>query len=166
MKRQRPEAGAVELRPATGSAGQGSGTVHMPRIDMERGHRRMLQACEALEALADQLPGDVDRLGCLMLASTLIPLLDACHGFEEAVVLPAFARTQRNVEIVSRLKAEHLQDRCAAEDLAEALAAYGHGRPISNPEAFGYMLRAFFDSMRRHIAFERDHVLPALAPEI
>ena len=165
MKRQRPEGRASEPRPATAGVGVDSDAGYMPRIDMERGHRQMLQACEALEALADQLPGDVDRLGCLMLASTLIALLDACHGFEEAVVLPAFARTQRDVAIVSRLKAEHLQDRCAAEDLAEALAAYGHGQPISNPEAFGYMLRAFFDSMRRHIAFERDHVLPALAPD-
>ncbi len=133
-------------------------------IDMERGHRRMLEACDALEAIADQLPGDVDRLGCLMLAGTLIPLLDACHGFEEAVVLAAFVRTERERTIAGRLKGEHLQDRCAAEDLVEALLAHGHGRPISNPEAFGYMLRAFFDSMRRHIAFERDHVLPALAP--
>lgn len=133
-----------------------------PRIDMERGHRRLLQACDALEALADQLPGDVDRLGCLMLAGTLIPLLDACHGFEEAVVLPAFGRTERGAAICARLTAEHLQDRCAAEDLTEALLAHGHGRLITNPEAFGYMLRGFFDSMRRHIAFERDHVLPAL----
>lgn len=149
-------------RPKSDDVAAAAGFV--PRIDMERGHRQMLQACDALEALADQLPGDVDRLGCLMLASTLIPLLDACHGFEEAVVLPAFATSERNVAIASRLMAEHLQDRCAAEDLTEALLAHGHGRLITNPEAFGYMLRGFFDSMRRHIAFERDHVLPALPP--
>lgn len=165
MKPHRPGGRGSEARSETAGVGADANAGSMPRIDMERGHRRMLQACEELEALADQLPGDVDRLGCLMLASTLIPLLDACHHFEEAAVLPAFAQTRRNAEIVSRLKAEHLQDRCAAEDLVEALSAYGDGRPISNPEAFGYMLRAFFDSMRRHIAFERDHVLPALAPE-
>ena len=120
MKRQRPEAGAVELRPATGSAGQGSGTVHMPRIDMERGHRRMLQACEALEALADQLPGDVDRLGCLMLASTLIPLLDACHGFEEAVVLP-LKYPQLFTGLLAPWRGE-----CLAAASAPALRAYAH----------------------------------------
>ena len=47
-----------------------------------------------------------------------------------------------------------------AESFSEALLAYGHGRQIENPEAFGYMLRAFFESLRRHIAFERDHMLP------
>lgn len=38
----------------------------------------------------------------------------------------------------------------------------GHGAAIANPEALGFMLRAFFDSVRRHIAFEREHVLPAV----
>ncbi len=135
----------------------------VPHIDMARGHARMLEACDALEALADDLPSDVDRLRCLMLASSLLPLLDACHRFEEAAVFPAFATTQRRADIVARLSAEHLQDRCAAEDLTEALLAHGHGRPIANPEALGYMLRALFDSMRRHIAFERDCIVPMLS---
>ena len=34
-----------------------------------------------------------------------------------------------------------------------------------NPEALGYMLRAFFDTTRRHIAFEREHILPVIRPE-
>lgn len=134
----------------------------VPHIDMARGHARMLEVCAALETLADELPGHVDRLRCLMLASSLVPLLEACHRFEEQSVFPAFAISQRNAGIVARLTAEHVQDRCAAEDLSEALLAYGNGRPIVNPEAFGYMLRALFDSMRRHVAFERDCILSVL----
>jgi len=75
---------------------------------------------------------------------------------------PAFARLQGGEDIVARLKMEHLEDDCAAADLSEVLLAHGHGRPIENPEALGYMLRALFESMRRHIAFERDHVLPGI----
>ncbi|NJM42689.1 MAG: hypothetical protein HC853_19095 [Anaerolineae bacterium] len=29
----------------------------------------------------------------------------------------------------------------------------------------GYMLRGFFECLRRHIAFEREHILPKLAPK-
>ncbi|WP_353185244.1 hemerythrin domain-containing protein [Bosea sp. (in: a-proteobacteria)] len=134
----------------------------VPRMDMARGHARMLEACEALEKIADDLPAHVDRMRCLMLANSLVPLIEACHRFEEQFVFPVFAISQRNAVIVSRLRAEHVQDRCAAEDLSEALRAYGEGRPIANPEAFGYMLRALFDSMRRHIAFEQDCILTML----
>jgi hemerythrin-like domain-containing protein len=134
----------------------------IPCIDMSRAHAQKLRLCNAMEAIADQLPGNVDRLECLAIASTLVPLLRECHRFEEENVFPAFARHPGSETIVARLRAEHLEDDCAAEDLSEMLMAHGHGRPIENPEAFGYMLRALFESMRRHIAFERDHVLPAL----
>lgn len=143
-------------------SGAGREPGFIPRIDMARGHARMLEVCAALERLADDLPAHVDRLRCLMLANSLLPLIEACHRFEEQYVFPVFAISQRNAVIVSRLKAEHMQDRCAAEDLSEALLAYGEGRPIANPEAFGYMLRALFDSMRRHIAFEQDCILTVL----
>lgn len=143
------------------SGGGQSGAGFVPHIDMARGHARMLEICDALEQLADDLPSHVDRLRCLMLGNSLVPLIDACHRFEERSVFPAFATSRRNTGIVNRLRAEHVQDRCAAEDLSEALLAYGNGRPIANPEAFGYMLRALFDSMRRHIAFEQDCILSA-----
>ena len=131
---------------------------------MGRAHAQKLKLCAALETIADDLPSRVDRLQCLSVASSLLPLLRECHKFEEEIVFPVFARGRGRggSEIVERLIAEHLQDGCAAEDLSEALLAYGHGQPIENPEAFGYMLRALFESMRRHIAFERYHVLPAV----
>lgn len=31
-----------------------------------------------------------------------------------------------------------------------------------NAEAIGFMLRGFFEGLRRHIAFEREHVLPMI----
>ena len=40
------------------------------------------------------------------------------------------------------------------------LVCLGHGGAIDNPEALGFMLRAFFDTVRRHIAFEREYVFP------
>jgi hemerythrin-like domain-containing protein len=128
-----------------------------------RAHERKLRLCDALEAIADDLPSRVDPLLCLDVASSLLPMLRASHRFEEEIVFPAFAQTEQRERIVARLRAEHLEDECLAEDLSEALLAHGHGGPIVNPEAFGYMLRAFFEALRRHIAFERDHLLPTLA---
>ena len=132
----------------------------VPCVDMARAHAQKLRLCAALEAIADGLPSRVDQFQCLAVASSLVPLLRACHRFEEEIVFPVFARSRGGAAVVARLKAEHLEDDCAAEDLSEALLAIGHGKPIENPEAFGYMLRALFESMRRHIAYERDHVLP------
>jgi len=128
--------------------------------DMRRAHVQKLALCHMLEGIADDLPSRVDRLQCLAVAADLLPLLRECHRFEEEVVFPVFALRTGEEDTVARLKLEHLEDQSAAADLSEALLAYGHGRPIENPEAFGYMLRAFFESLRRHIAFERDHVLP------
>ena len=144
-----------ESRPA-------SQACYLPRIDVARAHRQTLELCDALEAVADDLPSRVDRLRCLALAHTLVPILTEVHRFEEASVFPAFARVASNERIIARLRAEHIEDACGAEELSEELLAHGHGQPIENPEAFGYMLRALFESLRRHIAFERDHVLPAL----
>ncbi|MEO9340387.1 hemerythrin domain-containing protein [Mesorhizobium sp. SB112] len=135
----------------------------IPCIDMAMVHVQKLKLCDALEAIADDLPSRLDQLQCLVIASSLVPLLRECHRFEEEFVFPVFARSRSGSGIVARLTSEHLEDDCAAEDLSEALLAYGHGRPIENPEAFGYMLRALFGSMRRHIAFERDHLLPDMA---
>jgi len=131
---------------------------------MARAHTEKLKLCDALEAIADHLPFFVDRLQCLAVASSLVPLLRECHRFEEEIVFPAFAEARGADQVIARLKSEHFEDAGAAEDLSEALLTHGHGQPIDNPEALGYMLRALFESMRRHIAFERDHILPAIKP--
>ena len=97
-------------RPAANGGGWGEGGKppgFVPVIDMARGHARMLEACDMLEKLADDLPARVDRLRCLMLANSLPPLVEACHRFEEQFVFPAFAVSSRNAAIVSRLMAEH-----------------------------------------------------------
>jgi hemerythrin-like domain-containing protein len=120
-----------------------------------------------MEAIADTLPS-VDRLECLQLANQLVPLLREAHRYEEDEVFPVFERAGglglvARIASVRRLKAEHIEDECAAQDLTELLLEIGHGGPIANPEALGFMLRAFFDTLRRHIAFEREHVVPIVA---
>ena len=140
----------------------------VPCVDVARAQAQTLGLCDALERIADALPGRLDRRECLVVAGTLPALLAHSHAYEERYVFPAFQRGGRNrttrLMTVRRLKTEHVEDQCAAQDLAEVLAAIGAGGPVRNPEALGFMLRALFETMRRHIAFEREHVLPVTAP--
>lgn len=126
-------------------------------------HERKLALCDRLEAIADSLPWQIDRLECLKVAGELSPSLRKDHAFEESHVFPAFEITGRKAESarsVARLKEEHIADECAAAELSEVLLRIGHGGGIDNPEALGFMLRALFQALRRHVAFEREHVLP------
>ncbi|TIS86053.1 MAG: hemerythrin domain-containing protein [Mesorhizobium sp.] len=131
---------------------------------MKRAHGQKLQLCDALEKIADALPG-VDRLQCLGTANAIVPLLRNIHQYEETIVFPAYeaaAGSNANLASTRRLRAEHVEDECFASEVTEILLAIGHGKTVENAEAIGFMLRGFFESMRRHIAFEREHVLPAI----
>ncbi len=149
-----------EICPVSTACGR-QGVV--PCMEMIRAHERKLELCRALESIADGLPSNIDRFRCLEVANLLVPLLRECHHYEEEIVFPAFevaGLAHAAAGTVKRLKAEHVEDECAAQDLSEILLAVGHGDGISNPEALGFMLRAFFESVRRHVAFEQEHVLP------
>lgn len=160
MKTVAPECGRKGECPVGEACSPGR---FVPCIDMKRAHDQKLKLCEALETIADDLPSRVDRLQCLVVASSLVPVLRECHRFEEESIFPALAAKPGGEAVVTRLKVEHMEDDCAAAEVSEALLACGHGREIENPEAFGYMLRALFAPMRRHIAFERDHILTQTA---
>lgn len=133
---------------------------------MHRAHRIKLDLCLSLEAIADGLPGGVDRMECLRVANALVPLLRNVHRYEEHIIFPAYEALcgPESSECAStrRLRAEHVEDECFADEVTEALMAISHGAEIENPEALGFMLRGLFETMRRHIAFEAEHVLPAI----
>ncbi|KAA3448375.1 hypothetical protein C7I87_21890 [Mesorhizobium sp. SARCC-RB16n] len=130
-------------------------------------HDRKLRICDELEAIADGLPL-ADPLKCLQAANQLLPLLRMSHACEEEHVFPVFASGAHHGErsaSIRRLLAEHIEDESAAEDLTDTLLAIGRGGAVDNPEALGFMLRAFFCASRRHIAFEREHILPLVAQQ-
>ena len=136
-----------------------------PCLHMNVAYAREKGLCDRLEAIADSLPNRIDRLECVLVGTSLLPLLREVHRYEEEVIFPAFERnapaSATSGETVRRLKSEHLADECAAEEITEQLLWIGRGGELANPESFGFMLRAFFGTVRRHIAFESDHVVPA-----
>ncbi|MBB4066970.1 hemerythrin domain-containing protein [Gellertiella hungarica] len=126
-----------------------------------------LALCRELEDIADSLPGSVNRQKCIYAAQALGTLMKRTHAYEEDVFFPWLERGReaddRLASILKRLRYEHFEDECYAEELMEVLLKLGRGDPV-NMEATGYMLRGFFEARRRHIAFERDHLHTYMRP--
>lgn len=134
-----------------------------PVATLRKAHIDQLALCDRLEEIADSLPDQVNRQKCIYAARALGPLTRGVHQFEEDVIFPLFASHMSDdpdvAETLNRLRFEHCEDECFAEELTEALHDLGVGRADMNIEATGYMLRGFFEAMRRHIAFENEYIL-------
>lgn len=130
---------------------------------LKKAHDAQLTLCTALEEIADSLPANINRQKCIYAAKSLIPLINGIHRYEEEALFPMLAtRGQGDRELadsIARLKFEHVEDECFAEELTDTLNRLGQGDGTVNAEAAGYMLRGFFESLRRHIAFEQQFML-------
>ena len=131
------------------------------RDKLAQSHSQILSVCDLLEAIADSLPNHLDSRKCHQAAVMVQPTVERMHRLEEENVFPYLEEanpTEQEREVIARLKSEHCEDECYAEELTDALSriALGEGEPVA-PETLGYMLRGFFGSMRRHIAYEQEH---------
>lgn len=127
-------------------------------------HLLQVQLCDAMEKIADGLPGDVDRRLCAQVASGLKYDLPLHHHDEETGLFPllhARAEAEDNIDgILERLAAEHQSDTDFAGEIAVELELLGRGEGPANPEMVGYMLRGFFERYRRHVHWENTLVMP------
>lgn len=120
-------------------------------------HGTIIGLCDALEAVADSLPGNIDLQSCRCLSETLIPLLKLAQQREERQVFPVLRRRGGSAETFDRLLYEHFEDLCCAEEASEALSKLARQEDV-NTEAVGYLLRGLFTMLRRHIAFEKQYL--------
>jgi hypothetical protein len=129
-------------------------------------HARQIALCEDLETIADGLPGNVNRQLCLHLARVVCPTIAAAHEVEERVLFPSVQTLSAALPdldaTIERLRWEHFEDMCFAEELHDALLSIGRGEPKMTADAAGYMLRGFFEGVRRHVAFEREMLAPLM----
>lgn len=153
-----------------GFAARDAGTIRqeMPSLAaMLSSQTEQLALCRELEDIADSLPGSVNRQKCIFAAQAIGTLMKRSHSYEEDVFFPWLESRQTGnadfMAILERLKYEHFEDECFAEELVEVLMKLGRGESV-NMEAAGYMFRGFFEARRRHIAFERDHLLSYIRP--
>lgn len=124
--------------------------------------------CDALEGFADRLPYGVTADECLALAQMVYPTVQRAHQFEETVLFPILAQRPENQEqmqkTLDRLHGEHWEDESFAGELAQALRDFvATDDANKNVGMLAYMIRGFFDGLRRHLAFEREHILPILS---
>jgi hemerythrin-like domain-containing protein len=131
-------------------------------------HLEALQnLCSDLEAIADSLPASINVQGSLGVAQTMLSIVHSAHQFEENNIYPMF--TQNTVlndamlKHIERLKFEHWADEDYAEEVYHALREFIANQNKIKAETLSWMLRGFFESMRRHVAFERAVILPAIA---
>ena len=127
-------------------------------------HDQHLQLCDLLEEIADRLPDRIDGRQCVYAAAALRYRVNAHHQLEEDVLFPRLAARAGDDpdlhKILKRLADEHRTDEGHCEEAIELLTKLSEGIAPRNVEAAGYMLRGLFEGLRRHIAFENDHVLP------
>lgn len=114
--------------------------------------------CDALEAVADSLPHNVSARICMTLAANLEPLMARSHRLEEETLFPLLeaSKTPQLSHTLARLRDEHLTDDSTAAEVSETLHELGTDRSALSPDAIGYLLRSFFESLRRHIQSERE----------
>lgn len=135
-------------------------------LQIAENHKTLLALCAHLEDFADALPDSIDRQECLIMSRALGPMIHRIQDFEESKVFPVLLAWQaiepEMSETIDRLKIEHQLDSCYAEDVQDMLRGLGEGRPTLSADAAGFMLRGFFEAMRRHVAFEQQFVVPLL----
>ena len=137
---------------------------HMPRelgpelqLSLKLAHSEMQDLCEMLEGIADSLPHNLNAGTCAKAVETLEPLVKRLHSFEEQEIFPKYAAANpgsSTMEMLERLREEHCVDECYAEELSDALRRVSSASDPISPDTLGYMLRGFFEAMRRHLAFE------------
>ncbi|MEO0496004.1 MAG: hemerythrin domain-containing protein [Pseudomonadota bacterium] len=128
-----------------------------------------LDLCAALETIADGLPDNVCRQTCLHAARSIYPIVKSAHEFEEDELFPAIkevflAQDTRPESPFERLMEEHWEDESFGQELAEVIREFVAGRD-TNTDKLSYMLRGFFEGLRRHIAFEKEVFTPIFATQ-
>ena len=127
-------------------------------------HVTGLALCDMLEGIADSLPESINKLTCQN-AIDQIQVNRLVHScYESKVLFPLLRRRVGDNDglfnKLARLDAEHIEDDGYAAEIIESLEALISNRNQAQAETLAYMLRGYFEGLRRHIAFERELVMP------
>lgn len=142
----------------------GETTARTALLLFRRLHDEHLKLCDVLEDIADSFPNHFRSDVCALAASLLESRVPAHHKLEEQALFPLLVNRARTDSALRRsllrLTDEHRLDEGYFAEAIDLLKELAGGQRSSNAEADGYLLRGLFESWRRHIAFEDEHVLP------
>ncbi|MGF1658224.1 MAG: hemerythrin domain-containing protein [Rubrimonas sp.] len=118
-------------------------------------NRAQRALADMLEGIADSLPDEINRASAALAAGLLRSAIAHHDAIEEQALFPLIearaplgASLRRAVAIARR---EHGETIGRAIELAEELDALARTGRARNAESLGFMLRAFFDGLRRHM---------------
>lgn len=136
-----------------------------PLARLAADHAEQRHLCDTLEAIADLLPRLPERRACLAALEVLERHLPMHHADEELGLFPLLrARCEpedRIDAILRELEDEHVDDEALLTEVVLTLRALAADRgPERDPAVAGYVLRGFFESQRRHIAWEEATIMP------
>lgn len=152
----------------TASAGRATATPALEKLlpQLQAHLDAQLNLCSALEKIADELPHMPNRQTCLHTARSIYPIIKSAHQFEEEQLFPELRKAVQDGDaslepVLQRLHGEHWEDESFGEELSEAIKEFVADRE-QNTDKLSYMLRGFFEGLRRHIAFEMEAFPPLL----
>lgn len=131
---------------------------------MEHAHTMERSLCDLLEEIADVLPVTQNRLVVLPVIDMLRNTMGLHRALQEGFFLPLLVErcgaSDPAESLCDQIETEHAADEALALDIADQLEeAIGTGR-FRNPNMLGYMLYAYFEGRRRHMAWEEAVVFP------
>lgn len=128
-------------------------------------HALQRELCDLLEAIADGLPAVIDRALAQVSVSILESTVPRHMRLEEDALFPLLrlriAPDHALHSALACLEDEHDRDGATLLEVTDALRSVIEQGRAANPDMLGYLLRGFFESQRRHIAWEDQVVLPA-----
>jgi Hemerythrin HHE cation binding domain len=164
-----PQCGELEHAKKLYGNEPGMETEHVIAEQFRRMLATQTELCLELERIADSLPGPLDGHACLDLAQRMLPMIKRAHEFEESKVWPLLTKDRNTFsdlrETLDRLSFEHWGDEDFAEQVFHLLRDYVREPTKDKVECLAWTLRGFFQNMERHIAFEREHLLPMILRE-
>lgn len=127
-------------------------------------HALQRELCDLLEAIADGLPHSFNTGLAAIAVSILEGSVPRHMRLEEEALFPVLRDRVASEDplhaALACLEEEHERDGASLVELTDGLKTAAQQGSVKNPDMLGYMLRGYFDSQRRHIAWEDRVVLP------
>jgi hypothetical protein len=118
-------------------------------------HAQILQACDRLESICDSLPHGFSRVDCLEMSAWLGRSFPELVQREEGSLVRMTPAARPEWDEATRTWQRHHQtDLTYAGELAEALDDFARRGQPGTVDTLSYMMRGFFEAVRRHVAYE------------
>jgi hypothetical protein len=144
--------------------------IENPLTTYTRLLHEQIELASELEKIADALPDSFDQHRCCELADRIPAVFNVTvsvsQEFLHPVLLARCDGQSFSEATVERLRSERLMDQGYAMEVNGLLLMLAGPKQAADMNAAGYMLRGFFENLRRACAFELEFVVPLATREL